>query len=172
MNVPHARRQGGPQVLGSAKRRAVATALAGAALALTTGSAAATTPTVETWTNHVEVGFFDCDGFSVIGRWAIHHRLTFYYDAEGVAVRDIERIDYSGELVNSESGASLPDGGIRVFFDTLAPDGSYLTTYMVQVRDGTYLHTAGRIDFQDGTFRGIDGLQPDNFADVCEALSD
>jgi hypothetical protein len=80
-------------------------------------------------------------------------------------------VDYEGSLRNSETGASLPDGGTRIFFDTLAPDGSYLTTYMVQVGKGTWLHTAGRIDFQDGTFRGIDGLVPDNFAAVCDALS-
>ena len=83
----------------SLKGRVAATMLAGAALAVTAGPAAAVTPTTDTWTNHVEIGFIDCDGFTVVGVWNIHHKLTFFYNAAGVAIRDIEQIDFSGQLI-------------------------------------------------------------------------
>ena len=89
--------------------------------------------------------------------WTISHKLTFFYDATGLAVRDTERVDFSGRFVNAETGASVPDSGSIIYFDTLAPDGSYLTTYSTQVRHSAYIHSAGRLDFQNGTFTGRDG---------------
>jgi hypothetical protein len=154
----------------SLRNRVAATVIAGAALALTAGPVAAVTPSTESWTNHVEIGFIDCDGFTVVGTWDIHHKLTTFYGADGVPIRDIEQIDFSGRLTNAVTGASVPDGGARSFFDTLAPDGSFLTTYSVQVRKSAYVHTAGRLDFQSGDFHGVDGFAPANIAALCEAL--
>jgi hypothetical protein len=157
-------------VFWSSKYRAVALAFASAALLISAAPAAAATPSVDTWSVHVERPFVDCPDFSVMGVWDISHRLTVYYDSEGTAIRDIERVDFTGQLVNTSTGASVADSGTRIFFDTLAPDGSFLTTYSVQVRHSAYVHTAGRTDFQTGDFNGLDGMSPANIAVLCETL--
>jgi hypothetical protein len=143
--------------------------MAGAALAAGAGTAVAYTPHVETWTNHVEVGFIDCPDFATIGTWDIRHKLTLFVDASGTPTRDIEQIDFVGRITNAETGAWVADSGARTFFDTLAPDGSFLTTYMVSLRQG-YLHGAGRDDFQTGSFSGLDAFSDANLAALCEAL--
>jgi hypothetical protein len=157
-------------VFWSTKHRAAALAIASATLLVSAGPAAAATPTVDSWTVHVERPFVDCPDFAVVGVWDISHKLTLYFDSEGTATRDTERVDFAGQIVNTSTGASVPDSGTRIFFDTLAPDGSYLTTYMVQVRHSTYVHSAGRIDFQTGDFNGRDGLDSAGIAALCEAL--
>jgi hypothetical protein len=154
----------------SSRRRPAAIAICGAALLVGAAPAAAATPTVDTWTVHVERPFVDCPDFSVVGVWDISHKLTLYFDSEGTAVRDTERVDFAGHLINASSGASVADSGTRIFFDTLAPDGSFLTTYMVQVRHSAYVHGAGRIDFQTGDAHGLDGMDPANIAALCDAL--
>lgn len=159
-------------MLRSLTTRIAPLALAGAAMAVFAGPAAAVTPTVDTWTNHVAISWFECDGFTVAAEWDIHHKLTTYYDTAGVATRDIERIDFSGRLSNPDTGASVPDSGTRVFFDTLAPDGSFLTTYSVQVRKSEYIHVAGRTDFQTGAFSGVDNITDASIAALCEALGE
>jgi hypothetical protein len=154
----------------STRHRVLALALAGSALLITAAPAAAASPTVDTWTVHVERPFVDCDGFSTAGVWDITHRLTTFYNSAGVATRDIEAVDFVGEIVNTSTGASVPDSGARTFFDTLAPDGSFLTTYMVEMRRSAYVHTAGRTDFQTGDFRGTSGFDDAGIAALCEAL--
>jgi tryptophan-rich sensory protein len=67
-------------VVWSPKHRAAALAISSAALLASTGSAMAATPTVESWTVHVERPFVDCPGFSVVGVWDITHKLTLYPD--------------------------------------------------------------------------------------------
>jgi hypothetical protein len=152
------------------KQRAALT-LAAAALLLTAAPAVAATPAVETFRVHVERPFIDCPGFSVLGIWDIDHKLTLFFDGSAVATRDIERVDFSGRLVNTSTGASVPDSGSRTFFDTLAPDGAFLTTYMVEVRKSTYVHGAGRTDFQTGAFHGVDAFEPANVTALCGALA-
>ena len=150
----------------------VAAIFAGAAVALTAVPALAAGPTVETFDVHRESPFEDCPGFATIGSWDITHKITYFYDADGIAVRDHDQVDFSGRIINAETGAWVPDSGSRIFFDTLAPDGSFLTTYMVTVRKSAYVHDAGRIDFQTGEFHGHDGFTPDNLAALCEALGE
>jgi len=157
-------------MIGSIRSRLALLATTTAALLVTAGPAAAAAPTVETWTVHVERPFVDCPDFSVLGVWDITHRLTLFVDAQGTPTRDIERVDFRGHLVNTSTGASVPDSGTRTFFDTLAPDGSYLTTYGVQVRHSEYVHTAGRTDFQTGVFHGRDGRGPGSIFALCDAL--
>jgi hypothetical protein len=157
-------------MLGSTKHRAAALAVAAAALVVTAAPVAAVTPTVESWTVHVERPFVDCPGFATVGVWDISHRLTTFFDSEGVAIRDIEAVDFRGRVVNAETGAWVADSGARTFFDTLAPDGSFLTTTMVQVRKSAYVHTAGRTDFQTGAFAGRDGFDDAGIAALCGAL--
>ena len=152
--------------------RGATLAVASAALLLTAAPAAAAQPSVETRFVHREGAFEECPDFTVIGVWDITGKLTTFYDADGVAIRDIEQISFTGRLVNETTGASVPDSGARTFFDTLAPDGSFLTTYVVQVRHSAYVHGAGRFDFQTGEYHGLPEVDADNLAALCEALSD
>ena len=154
----------------SSRHRAAALVMASAAFLVSAAPVAAVTPTVDSWTVHVERPFVDCPDFSVVGVWDISHQLTLYFDSEGIATRDTERVDFAGQLVNAFTGASVADSGTRIFFDTLAPDGSFLTTYAVQVRHSRYIHGAGRIDFQTGDFHGLDGMGPGSISALCEAL--
>ena len=157
-------------MLGSPKRRAGAFGLAGVALLVAGSPAAAVSPTTETSVVHVERPFVECPSFSTIGVWDISHKLTVFFNSDGVAIRDIEAVEFSGRIVNATTGAWVADSGARTFFDTLAPDGSFLTTYSVQVRKSEYVHTAGRTDFQTGDFRGIDGFGGGGIAALCGAL--
>jgi hypothetical protein len=157
-------------VFWSSKHRVAALAMAGAALALSAAPAAAVAPTVDSWTVHREFPFEECPDFNVIGTWDISHRLTIYFNSEGIATRDIEQVEFVGRLTNETTGAWVADSGSRIFFDTLAPDGSFLTTYMVQVRHSAYVHMAGRTDFQTGEFAGQDGTGPESIAALCQAL--
>ena len=156
----------------SRSRRLAATIFAGAALALTAVPALAVSPTVETFSAHREVAFADCPGFTAVGIWDIDHKITYFYDTDDVAIRDHDQVDFAGRIVNADTGAWVADSGSRTFFDTLAPDGSFLTTYMVTVRKSRYVHDAGRIDFQTGDFNGHDGFGPDNIAALCQALGE
>ena len=150
--------------------RVAALVMAGTALAASAGAVAAAVPTIESSTVHVERPFIDCPDFSTLGVWDISHRLTIFYDAEGTPVRDIEQVDFSGRIVNTETGAWVADSGARTYFDTLAPDGSFLTTYAVEVRHSDYIHGAGRTDFQTGDYNGLNGFDPANLDALCEAL--
>src|SRR5262245_4370003 len=115
----------------SLRHHLAATALAGASLLIAAAPVAAVPPTTDpVVTIHREGPFEDCPGFGTIGSWDVTHKLTTFYNADGVAIRDIERIDFTGRIINAETGAWVPDSGSKTFFDTLAPDGSYLTTYM------------------------------------------
>ena len=158
-------------MIGSSKHRVAGLVLAGAVLLLSAAPVAAAAPAVDSWTAHLERPFADCPEFSVLGVWDIHHRLTVFFDADGVATRDIEQVDFDGRLVNASTGAWVADSGSRTFFDTLAPDGSFLTTYMVQVRHSAYVHSAGRTDFQTGESVGRDGFTPENLDALCAALA-
>src|SRR5262245_28310115 len=126
-------------------RRLAALLFAGAALALAAAPALAVQPTVVTEPRHREGPFVDCPGFATVGVWDISRKLTYFYTSDGLAIRDTDRIDFSGRIINVETGAWVPDSGSRVFFDDLAPDGSFLETYMVVVRKSDYVHQAGRV---------------------------
>ena len=157
--------------MGSPKRRRFAAlVLAGAALALGGGTAVAATPSIEYSSAHIERPFIDCPDFGTMGVWDIDHKLTVFYDGAGTPIRDIERVDFSGRIVNVETGAWVADSGTRIFFDLLAPDGSFLVTYAVNQRTSQYVHGAGRQDFQTGDFRGLDSFSDANLAALCDAL--
>jgi hypothetical protein len=144
--------------------------MASAAVVLGAGTTAASAPIVDSSTVHVERPFIDCPDFATLGVWDIDHRLTIFVDSEGTPIRDIEQVEYDGRIVNAETGAWVSDSGARTYFDTLAPDGSFLTTYMVEQRHSLYIHGAGRMDFQTGEFNGLDGFAPANLDALCEAL--
>jgi hypothetical protein len=151
------------------KRIAAAAVTAAGLVAATVGPAAAVTPDVFTWSNDVDRPFVDCDGFTAYGVWTISHRLTIYYDASGMPIKDHEIVDFRGAIVNHDTGASVADSGRIVFFDTLNPDGSFATTMANAVRRSAYVHHAGRSDFQTGVYHG-NADTSDEYAALCEAL--
>lgn len=156
----------------SSIRRMAAVASALAIALLAAGTAAASAPVSESWTNNVDRPYLDCPSFTVNGVWQISHTLTFFYDKSGAAIRDTELIDFRGSFVNATTGASVPDSGRIMFFDTLAPDGSYLTTVANQIRHSKYMHGAGRIDFQREVYHGTDGENAAGVGALCAALGE
>lgn len=159
-------------MLSSTTRRAIALAAACAASLLAVGGASATAPIVITGTADIERPFDPCPDFDVIGSWHIDRKLVLYLDDTGTPIRDIERVSFSGSLINAETGASVPDSGQRIFFDTLDANGNFLTTVVNDVRKSKYVHGASRFDFETGDFHGKDALSPENWAALCEALSE
>jgi len=152
------------------KRLAAATVTAAGLVVATVGPSLAAAPTVDTWTNHVNaVGFVDCGDFLVDGVWDVSHRLTIYYDAAGTPIKDHEIVDFRGAFVNHDTGASVPDSGRSIFFDTLNPDGSFATTMQNAVRHSAYIHTAGRVDWQTGAVHGNTDTFEEYVA-LCDAL--
>jgi len=151
------------------KRLAAAALTAAALLIATVGPSVAAAPQVDTWSNDVSVPYVDCGTFTADGVWTVRHRLTMWLDAAGNPVSDHEIVTFSGAFVNHDSGASVPDSGRSVYFDTFNPDGTYATTMQNTVRHSGCLHTAGRFDFQTETFHG----NADTFGEyvaLCEAL--
>ena len=132
--------------------------------------ASAATPEFHEWTNHaVDPGYFDCDGTPITGDWQVSHHLTIFFAADGTPTRDIEIVDFTGAFVNPDNGRSIADSGRSIFFDTLAPDYSFLTTMMNSVRHSAYFHAAGRTDFQSGAHSGMDNFDK-GYAAACAAL--
>jgi len=156
----------------STTRRAIALAAACAASVLAVGSATAIQPITVTASLPIERPFDPCPDFDVIGSWQIDRKLVLYLDDTGTPIRDIERISFSGRLINAETGAWVPDSGQRIFFDTLDANGDFLTTVVNDVRKSQYVHGATRFDFQTGDFHGKDAMSPENWAALCEALSE
>ena len=153
----------------SIRRLCVASTVAAALAVAMAIPAAAKAPEVKTWANEVDVPYFDCGSFEAHGVWTVSHRLTTYRDAAGVAVSDHEIVDFKGAFVNPDTGASIPDSGRTVYFDTLAPDGSFLTTIQNSVRRNPYLHEAFRYDFQTDAAHGMSHFDAGVEA-ACEAL--
>jgi hypothetical protein len=138
------------------------------ALALA-GPAAAAGPTVEAWTNTRDVPYFDCPaGFTVNGVWTVSHSLKTWFHADGTPDRDIEQVSFTGAFVNHRNGKSIADAGKVIYFDTLGPDFSYLSTDANVVRKSTYFKVAGRAT-NDGSFHGVDQFDV-NIPAACAAL--
>ena len=154
----------------SRNRRLAATLFAGAALALTAVPALAVTPTVETLTAHREVPFVDCPGFTALGIWDIDHKLTYFYDSDGVATRDHDQVDFTRTDRQCGDRRVGPRQRIAHLLRHACARRLLPDHLLGQVRKSDYVHDAGRIDFQTGEFRGHDGFGPDNIAALCEAL--
>ena len=150
-------------------RRTIGLGLGVGLLLSAAGPAAAAAPEVDTWTNDVDVPYFDCGSFVAHGVWSVSHVLTIYVDADGTPIRDREKVEFTGAFVNPDTGASIADSGQIIWFDELNPDGSFLATWNNVVRKSAYLHAAGRTDFQTGVSRGVDRFDV-NVDAACAAL--
>ena len=122
------------------------TLAAGAGFALVLALAApvaASRPDVVTWTNQVDAPYFDCGTFEAHGVWTVSHELKTFFNGAGDPVRDIEQMSFEGAFVNPNTGASISDSGKVIFFDQLAPDFSYLSTYASVLRRSELLQGRG-----------------------------
>jgi hypothetical protein len=150
--------------------RTIGSGLAALGLALgISGTALGAQPQTDSWTNQVDRPYFDCGSFEAHGVWTITHHLTLFLGEAGQPIRDIEVVDFAGAFVNPLTGASIPDSGRITYFDTLDANGDYLTTMANVVRHNAYLHSAGRSDFQTGTYAGMDRFDA-GVAAACLAL--
>lgn len=155
---------------------------AGAALvvaALAAGPASAAQPAMFSWSNHRDGPVLDCPTFTAHGEWDISHTLTLYLDANGVATGDLERVAFTGRFYNPDTQVSVPDSGTKRFLDTLAPDGSYLSTVMTYQRTDAFVHESGRLvlgaadangDQPELRSVGHDGFTDANVDALCRAL--
>jgi hypothetical protein len=151
-----------------ARRMLAAGAAATLALALA-GPVAAAGPTLQTWSNAVDVPYLDCPaGFTVDGVWTVSHELKTWFRADGTPIRDIEQMSFAGAFINEATGASIADAGKVIYFDTLAPDFSYVSTNANILRRSDYFQVAGRAK-ADGSFRGVDRFDV-NIPAACAAL--
>lgn len=156
---------------------------ASAALAISTagaGAVFASGPAFDSWTNHRDGPALDCPTFVAYGEWELVHTLTIWFDANGAPQRDIERLVFTGRFYNPETGTSVADRGTKRFLDTLAPDGSYLSTVMTYQRIDRYVGEAGRVvlgaqdevgDQPELRSVGHEGFTDANIAALCNALS-
>jgi hypothetical protein len=150
-------------------RRTISLGLGAGLLLTAAGTASANAPQVYTWTNDVNVEYFDCGSFVAHGAWSISHVLTIYTDTAGTPLRDREKVEFTGAFVNPNTGASIRDAGQIIYFDTLDADGNFLTTMKNEVRHSDYFQVAGRTDFQSGAHHGVDRFDV-NIPAACAAL--
>jgi len=148
-------------------------AIAAAGLAISSAApVSAAAPQVSTWSHQaVDPDYFECNGQPIDGIWTTSHRLTVFTTNGGTPVRDIEDMTFTGSFVNPANGRSIADSGHAIFFDTLDPDGNYLTTMMNSVRHSAYFHVAGRDDFQTGAHYGVNRWDA-GIAAACAALGE
>lgn len=157
---------------------------ASAALAITTlgaGSTFAAAPYTESWTGqYADSQFYCAGGFWAWGEWTINHSLTVYFDKNGNAVGDLERIDYTGRFFNPDTQVSVADRGTKRFLDTFAEGGGYASTVFTYQRTDKYVGEAGRVILgpseEDGYQKelrsvGHFGFTVENMAALCEALA-
>jgi hypothetical protein len=116
----------------------------------------------------VDAPYFECDGFTAHGVWTVSHVLKTWFLADGTPDRDIEQMSFTGAFVNPDTGASISDSGKVIYFDTLAPDFSYLSTDANVLRRSVYFQVAGRAK-NDGSFHGVDRFDV-NIPAACAAL--
>jgi hypothetical protein len=103
------------------------------------------------------------------GVWHVTDILTVYLDSSGTAIRDREKVEFTGSFTNPDTGASIPDAGQIIWFDTLDADGNFLTTMRNSVRRSDYFQVAGRTDFQSSADHGVDRFGV-NVPAACAAL--
>jgi hypothetical protein len=126
----------------------VATVLA--ALPLTLAStAAANAPTIVDESFHRSIpNFISCPGFTVRGEFDVARTVMTFYDSDGVIVRQVTHVHFTGTLINAVTGTSVPDEGNQiVIFDRA--EGTTATIGRVRVvtvpGEGEILAQVGRV---------------------------
>ena len=161
-----------------AARLGVVAALAASALALAS-TAAATAPTSVDESFHRSIpNFFSCPGFTVGGEFDVSRTVTTFYDNEGVIVRQVTHVHFTGELINTATGKSIPDEGNQIVVVDRT-EGTTVTLGRVRVvtvpGEGEILAQVGRV-VRDATgnvifIAGQQDFQTLNFDEFCAYMS-
>jgi hypothetical protein len=143
-----------------------------AALPLALAStAAANAPTIVDESFHRSIpNFVSCPGFTAQGEFDVTRTVMTFYDTDGTAVRQVTHVHFTGTLINTATGKSIPDEGNqivivdqaagttavvgRVRVDTVPGGGEILAQVGRVVRDaaGNVIFIAGQQDFLTRNF--------------------
>ena len=146
--------------------------LAAAAVAVASAStAAATTPTSVDESFHRSIpNFVTCPGFTVRGEFDVSRTVMTFYANDGAIVRQVTHVHFTGELINTATGKSIPDEGNQIVTNdrtdgttavvgrvrvvTVPHEGEILAQVGRVVRDasGNVIFIAGQQDFQTRNF--------------------
>ena len=157
--------------------RLLLTAVLGAALSATVPAAAAnaTEPT-RTTTHVVSTLSRTCDSGVVLrSTFVVVREITTFYDADGTPVSQLWRAIIDGVTVNTLTGASLTNHGLRIFHRDLLTGELFTTgpnTFTRLPDGGVAIPGAGRLVF-DSTGQLVEHDGPDSTAEqaeVCAAL--
>lgn len=145
-----------------------------AALAVT-ATAAALEPTHETL-NVTTITPVPCaSGVTLIGDFDVTREITTFYDADGTAVRQLWVASFEGTTTNPQTGASLPNRGVRIFHRDLVTGELFTTGTNVVTKlpgGGVAIGGAGRLVF-DSAGRLVEHNGPESSeerAQLCAAL--
>ena len=140
-------------------------------------SAFAVPPTVETVTLHRDLGVVgSCPGFDVTATFDPTRRITTFYNAEGIPIRQQIHAEVPGTVTNAVTGKSLTTTGVRnITIDLLTGETKSTATnvHVVVPGQGTVQLAAGLIEIDgDGNLVTEVGRQdPPVTPALCDALA-
>jgi hypothetical protein len=160
------------------RRGTVLAAAAAVALAMAP-TAAATAPTSVDESFHRSIpNFVACSGFTVRGEFDVSRTVTTFYDNDGATVRQVTHVHFTGELINTATGKSIPDEGNQIVISDLT-DGTTATVGRVRVvtvpHEGEILAQVGRV-VRDASgnvifIAGQQDFQTRNFDEFCAYMA-
>jgi hypothetical protein len=146
-------------------------------LALSPTSASAVPPTVETITRHLDFGVVgSCPGFDVTATFDPTRRITTFYNAEGIPIRQQIHVEVPGTVTNSVSGKTLPTTGVRnITVDLLTGETKSTATnvHVIVPGQGTVQLAAGlfEIDAAGNLVKEVGRADPPVTPALCDALA-
>jgi hypothetical protein len=146
-------------------------------LALSPASALAVPPTVETITLHRDLGVVgSCPGFDVTATFDPTRRITTFYNAEGIPIRQQIHAEIPGTVTNSVTGKSLVTTGVRnITIDLLTGETKSTATnvHVIVPGAGTVQLAAGLlvIDGDGNLVTEVGRQDPPVTPALCDALA-
>jgi hypothetical protein len=146
-------------------------------LALSPSLALAVAPTVETVTLHRDFGVVgSCPGFDVTATFDPTRRITTFYDAEGIPIRQQIHAEVPGTVTNAVTGKTLPTTGVRnITVDLLTGEvkSTATNTHVIVPGQGTVHLASGlsELDANDNLVKQVGRQDPPVTPALCEALA-
>jgi hypothetical protein len=146
-------------------------------LALSPTSAIAMAPKVQTVTLHRDFGVVgSCPGFDVTATFDPTRRITTFYNAEGIPIRQHVHVEVPGTVTNSVTGKSLATTGVRNITTNLLTGATKSTATNVHVivpGEGTVQLAAGlaEIDVHGNLVKQVGRQDPPVTPALCDALA-
>jgi hypothetical protein len=142
-------------------------------------TAAAIPPTSVDQSFHRSIpNFVACPGFIVNGEFDVSRTVTTFYGNDGNPVRQVTHVHFTGRLINTATGRSIPDEGNQIVTADLV-DGTTVTDGRVRVvtvpHEGEILAQVGRI-VRDAAgnvifIAGQQDFQTRNFDEFCAYMA-